>query len=102
MPFLAGEGDMDTQRGQEHSVTESTPATLDDPAQAIVETRGNTQIGTLRKIYGPQFAPGSNDAMSLSEAAATLDPVSLDQICGHHRDGSLPRRIAVASTFIDG
>jgi hypothetical protein len=91
----------DAQRKREKRLAETTPAAPDNRTQAVVETRGNTQIGTLRKIYGPQFALGSNDAMSLSDAAPTLDPASLDQICEHHRDGSLPRRIAIASTFID-
>jgi hypothetical protein len=38
--------------------------------------------------------------LRLSDAAAHLDSGSLAQLSERHADGSLPRRIAIASTII--
>ena len=61
---------------------------------------GNAQIGALRKIYGSGFAPGFKDDMTFSDALAMMDGASLSQMVKHHEDGSLARRIAIASTAL--
>ena len=64
----------------------------------ISRKHGNTLIGTLRKIYGAGFAASFKDDAKLSDALAMMDATSLRQLVKHHQDGSLPRRIAEASS----
>jgi hypothetical protein len=69
-----------------------------DKTGEISRKHGNTLIRILRKIYGAGFAQTFKDDVKLSEALAMMDAASLSQLVKHHQDGSLPRRIAEAST----
>jgi hypothetical protein len=60
----------------------------------ISRKHGNTQIATLRKIYGPSFAKGFADHEKLSEVLAKLDEHSLSQLVKHHEAGHLAAKIA--------
>jgi hypothetical protein len=60
----------------------------------ISRKHGNTNIGTLRKIYGASFANGFSDHDTLAHALATLDVHSLSQLVKHHEDKTLESKIA--------
>jgi hypothetical protein len=49
----------------------------------ISRKHGNTVVRTLRKIYGPGFAPGCRDDEKLSDVLHKFDETSLSQL---HRD----------------
>ena len=46
----------------------------------VSKKHGNTLIGTLRKTYGANFAPGCDDRETLSEVLHKLDEPSLRQL----------------------
>jgi hypothetical protein len=50
---------------------------------------GNTIIRTLRKTYGPSFAPGCADHAKLSDVLTKLDELSLGQLIHDHEAGKL-------------
>jgi len=50
---------------------------------------GNTLIGTLRKTYGPAFAPGFSDRDKLSDVLQKLDESSLSKLVQDHDAGRL-------------
>lgn len=60
----------------------------------ISRKHGNTQVGTLRKIYGPSFAKGFGDHERLSDVLAKLDEPSLTHLVKHHEAGELEAKIA--------
>jgi hypothetical protein len=60
----------------------------------ISKKHGNTLIRTLRRHYGPAFAPGFGDAQKLSDVLATLDAKSLSQLVHDHEKGTLAEHIA--------
>jgi hypothetical protein len=55
----------------------------------ISRKHGNTLIRTLRKTYGPGFAPGCADHAKLSDVMAKLDEASLSQLIRDHEAGFL-------------
>jgi hypothetical protein len=55
----------------------------------ISRKHGNTLIRTLRKTYGPGFAPGCADHAKLSDVLAKLDESSLSQLIRDHEAGFL-------------
>lgn len=59
----------------------------------ISRKHGNTLIGTLRKIYGPAFAAGFGEKLTLSDCLATLHETSLAQLVHDHERGDLQGRI---------
>ena len=59
----------------------------------ISHKHGNTQVGTLRKIYGKGFAAGYPETTELSEVLLQLNETSLS----HHETGHLEHKIAQAS-----
>lgn len=46
----------------------------------IRQKRGDTLVGTLRKIYGPDFAPGVRSDMRLDTLRERMGGASLSQI----------------------
>lgn len=62
----------------------------------ISRKHGNTEVKTLRKIYGREFAPGFPDDAKLSSVLDTLHQKSLSQLLKLHADhdsGVLERAI---------
>ena len=60
----------------------------------ISRKHGNTLIGTLRKIYGHDFAQGSADNEKLSDVLEKLDEHSLTQLAHDHEHGHLEGKIS--------
>jgi hypothetical protein len=58
---------------------------------------GNTLIGTLRKVYGQNFAAGYPATDKLSEVLLHLNETSLSQLRRDHETGHLEHKIAIAS-----
>jgi len=63
----------------------------------ISRKHGNTQIKTLRKVYGTGFASSFTDSHKLSDTLATLDEPSLSKLVQDHEAGTLGFKIAAAS-----
>ena len=55
----------------------------------ISRKHGNTLIHTLRKTYGPRFAPGCADHAKLSDVVRKLDELSLSHLIRDHEAGKL-------------
>jgi hypothetical protein len=55
----------------------------------ISRKHGNTQIHTLRKTYGPGFAPGFADNAKLRDVLQKLDESSLSHLIRDHEAGKL-------------
>ena len=62
----------------------------------ISRKHGNTQIGTLRRVYGPRFAPGHADTETLGQVLEEMDDHSLSQLVHDHEEGHLDHKIAAA------
>lgn len=58
---------------------------------------GDALIGTLRKVYGQNFAAGYPATEKLSEVLLTLNETSLSQLRRDHETGHLEHKIASAS-----
>ena len=63
----------------------------------IARKHGNTLVGTLRKIYGPKFAPGCSDDDTLADVLQTLHEHSLSELVHDHHRGELDGKIARAA-----
>jgi hypothetical protein len=59
----------------------------------ISRKHGNTQVRTLRKIYGAAFAPGFQETTRLSDVLKTLDEPSLSRLVRDHNAGTLEGKI---------
>ena len=68
-----------------------------DKSGEISHKHGNTQVRTLRKIYGQGFAAGYPDTSVLSEVLLQLNETSLSQLRRDHETGHLEHKIALAS-----
>ena len=55
----------------------------------ISRRHGNTLMSTLRKIYGPSFAPESQPTAMLTDMLAELNDPSLTQLVHDHEAGRL-------------
>ena len=62
----------------------------------ISRKHGNTLVSTLRKIYGPSFAPGAQVGEKLSEVLVDLDEPSLTKLVEAHERGELEGKVAAA------
>ena len=62
----------------------------------INRKHGNTLVSTLRKIYGPSFAPSAQPNETLSEVLADMDEPSLSKLVHDHEQGHLERKISEA------
>jgi len=62
----------------------------------ISRKHGNTLVSTLRKIYGPSFAPGAQAGETLLEVLAEVDEPSLSKLVHDHERGDLESKIAAA------
>ena len=62
----------------------------------ISRKHGNTLVSTLRKIYGPSFAPGAQAGEKLSEVLVDMDEPSLTKLVHDHERGDLEGKITVA------
>jgi len=60
----------------------------------ISRKHGNTLIRTLRRIYGPHFAPGHEDSETLGQVLQEMDDRSLTQLVHDHEQGHLEGKIA--------
>jgi len=60
----------------------------------ISRKHGNTLVRTLRKIYGPGFAPGLPDTAKLSDVLHKLDEPSLSHLHRDHDGRQLESKIA--------
>jgi len=55
----------------------------------ISRKHGNTLIRTLRRTYGPGFAPGCADDAKLTDVLAKIDEMSLSHLIRDHENGYL-------------
>lgn len=55
-------------------------ATRRDPGSEIRQKRGDTLVGTLRKTYGPGFAPGVRSDTRLDTLRKRANPESLSKL----------------------
>jgi hypothetical protein len=62
----------------------------------ISRKHGNTLVSTLRRIYGPSFAPGAQPHETLSEVLANMDEPSLSALVHDHEHGTLADKLASA------
>jgi hypothetical protein len=62
----------------------------------ISRKHGNTLVSTLRKVYGPSFAPAAQSHEKLSDVLAEMDEPSLSQLVHDHEHGHLERKISEA------
>lgn len=62
----------------------------------ISRKHGNTEVRTLRNMYGKHFAAGVPETTKLSALFDKLDAGSLSQILRNHEDGTFERRIRAA------
>lgn len=60
----------------------------------ISRKHGNTQVGTLRKHYGANFAAGFKDSDTLAQVLAKMDEPSLSKLIKDHEAGHLAGHIA--------
>jgi hypothetical protein len=63
---------------------------------AIARKFGDTELRTLRNIYGRAFAVGLPEHMKLSDVIDRMEQRGLWQLHQHYKDGSLERRIREA------
>jgi hypothetical protein len=63
----------------------------------ISSKRGNTLVGTLRKIYGRGFDAGYPETATLSEVLLQLNETSLSQLRRDHETEHLEHKIAHVS-----
>ena len=59
----------------------------------IGRKHGNTEVKTLRKIYGAGFAPGCADNDRLSDVLHKLDEPSLSKLVHDHEHGTLDGKL---------
>jgi hypothetical protein len=62
----------------------------------IARKFGETELCTLRNIYGRAFGVGLPEHMRLSELIGKMEERGLWQLYRHYEDGSLERRIREA------
>jgi hypothetical protein len=60
----------------------------------ISRKHGNTLIHTLRKTYGPGFAPGFADHAKLRDVLQKLDESSMSHLIRDHEAGKLEQTCA--------
>jgi hypothetical protein len=63
----------------------------------ISHKHGNTQVRTLRKIYGAGFAAGYPETEKLSEVLTHLNETSLSQLRRDYETGHLEHKITKAA-----
>lgn len=59
----------------------------------ISRKHGNTIVRTLRKIYGPDFAPGCSDEEKLSDVLHKFSEASLSRLHKDHDGRQLDEKI---------
>jgi hypothetical protein len=59
----------------------------------ISRKHGNTLVRTLRRVYGPSFAPGFPEEAKLSDVLHALDDHSLSQLVHDDEQGRLESKI---------
>ena len=64
---------------------------------AISQKHGNTQLSTLRTIYGKSFAAGFPDTATLGDVLHKLNETSLSQLRRDHETGHLKKKIGKAT-----
>ncbi|ABE64570.1 conserved hypothetical protein [Nitrobacter hamburgensis X14] len=64
---------------------------------AISRKHGNTLVGTLRKIYGPNFATGEPDSAKLEDVLAKLHETSLTQLVEDQAGSNLEGKVRQAA-----
>lgn len=65
----------------------------------IARCHGDTQVKTLRQIYGTAFGLGLTPDAKLSDALAMLDDRSLAKLINDYEAGMLGRKIAAPKGF---
>jgi len=68
-----------------------------DKNGAISRKHGNTLVRTLRKIYGPGFAPGCGNEEKLSDVLHKFNAESLSQLHKDHDAGHIEKSIEAHS-----
>jgi hypothetical protein len=79
---------------KEHTTLDGRHRTSDG---AIGQKHGNTQLSTLRAIYGKSFAAGFQDSATLGEVLSKLNETSLSQLRRDHETGHLNKKIVKAT-----
>jgi hypothetical protein len=67
-----------------------------DKIGEISRKHGNTLVSTLRKIYGPSFAPAAQPSEQLSDVLVEMDEPSLTKLVHDHERGDLEGKVAAA------
>ncbi len=62
----------------------------------ISRKHGNTLVSTLRKIYGPSFAPVAQPSERLADVLVEMDEPSLTKLVHDHERGDLEGKVAAA------
>jgi hypothetical protein len=65
---------------KDHSCNEGLDDRCRDQDGEIRQKRGDTLVGTLRKTYGPDFAPGVRSDMRLDTLRERMGGASLSKI----------------------
>jgi hypothetical protein len=65
----------------------------------ISKNHGNTLVGTLRQIYGSNFAKGHGDKEKLSDVLSKLDENALSKLARDHREGILRQKVFVSGRY---
>ena len=65
---------------KDHHCNEGLDDRCRDQNGEIRQKRGDTLVGTLRKTYGPDFAPGVRSDMRLDTLRDRMDGASLSKI----------------------
>ena len=65
---------------KDHSCNEGLDERCRDQNGEIRQKRGDTLVGTLRKTYGPDFAPGVRSDMRLDTLRERMGGASLSKI----------------------
>ena len=59
----------------------------------ISRKHGNTLVGTLRRVHGPDFASGFKETEKLSDVLHALDEPSLSKLVRDYQAGTLEGKI---------
>jgi hypothetical protein len=80
-------------------MTKSKREPLHPAIQHLARKRGSTPVGTLRKQFGPHFAPGARDSDRLGALLDTLDYGSLAQLLADERGSESCEYLGLAITL---
>jgi hypothetical protein len=63
----------------------------------IAQKHGGTLVGTLRTVYGPEFAAGCDNREKLAEVLHKMDQASVGRLVRDYTSGQLRSKLLVRS-----